>query len=96
MTELQRTDVLAILLEYAYRGVAAQGGRYSCHNDRFDGCVLCDALSAAEEELRAEDGEYILDTEWWTEWWVRPWYRAAWDWLEWRFMRVRWWVRKKK
>ncbi len=60
---IQRPE-LSLLLEYAYRGVAAQGGKRSCHTDRTVGCSICDVLTAAEAELRSDpNGEYDIDPQ---------------------------------
>ena len=52
---------LGILLEYAYRGEAAQGG--SCWRDRIEACAMCDALTAAEIAL-GDDAPAIR--QWWS------------------------------
>jgi hypothetical protein len=54
-------DSLSILLEYAYRGQAAQGG--FCHLDRQECCAMCDALTEAEGALT---GDPESRRDWWT------------------------------
>lgn len=56
---------LAILLEYAYRGVAAQGG--TCHVERDPGCATCTALTVVEDQLGWSQEVRDEERKWWED-----------------------------
>lgn len=67
--ERARAD-LQIVLEYAYRGLAAAGG--GCLDDRDPDCVLCRALDAAERQvygrLATRDERHWWRAGRWSDW----------------------------